>query len=53
MNGVCEWQLYRNSDNRLYNKYLNSDTASWFAGDLKGDTLLDVKVTEGVGEVLG
>ncbi len=47
-----EWQLYNNSDNKLYTKMSNSETALWNDGSIYTDSVLKVEVNKGVIKVL-
>lgn len=47
------WQLYINSDNKLYNKMSNSETILWNDGAVNTDSVLKVELNKQVTEVLG
>jgi hypothetical protein len=48
-----QWQLYSPKENRLYNKYANSETVLWNDGSLNPDSVLKVEVNKDVIEILG
>jgi hypothetical protein len=48
-----QWQLYIPSENRLYSKLSNSETAFWTMGSDPGDEVLAVEINKDVEEVLG
>lgn len=48
-----EWQLYINSENRLYNKKSDSEILEWDDGSVYADPVLKVKVNKNVTEILG
>ncbi len=50
---LAQWQLYLNSDNKLYNKLANSETAIWNDGNIQGDEVIKAEVNKNVTEVLG
>lgn len=47
------WQLYLNSDNKLYNKMSNSETILWNDGSENKDSILKVELNKQVVEILG
>lgn len=48
-----QWQLYINSDNKLYIKMSNSETILWNDGSVNTDEVLSSVVNKGVIEILG
>ena len=48
-----QWQIYINRDNRLYNKFSNSDTIVWNDGGTAGEPVLEVLQRKDVTEILG
>jgi hypothetical protein len=48
-----QWQLYINSENKLYNKLSNSETVLWTDGAVNQDSILSAQLNKGVTEVLG
>ena len=48
-----QWQLYVNTDNKLYSKMANSETLLWNDGATNSDEVLKAEVNKGVTEVLG
>lgn len=50
---LVQWQLYRNSDNKLYTKMSNSETALWIDASIQGDEVLKAEVQKEVIEILG
>jgi len=48
-----QWQLYINSDNKLYNKRSNTETIFWDDAGINDDSVIDAKINKGVAEVLG
>ena len=48
-----QWQLYVNTDNKLYSKMANSETLLWNDGASNTDTILKAEVKKGVTEILG
>jgi hypothetical protein len=54
MNGkFMEWQLYRNQDNKLYQKMVNAEVAVWNDAALNTDSVLSLEVNRNVVEILG
>jgi hypothetical protein len=47
------WQIYINGDNKLYNKFSNTDIISWNDGSVNPDSILSVQLNKGVVEILG
>jgi hypothetical protein len=47
------WQLYINSENKLYNKPVNAESAIWIDGASNTDEVLKAEINKGVTEVLG
>ena len=50
---LIQWQLYVNTDNKLYNKMSNSETVYWNDGATNPDEVLKAEVNKDVTEVLG
>jgi hypothetical protein len=54
LNGsLMQWQLYRQADNKIYNKMANSETLLWNDGAINADEILKSEINRGVAEVLG
>jgi hypothetical protein len=54
MNGsFMQWQLYINKDNKLYNKFSNSEVFKWSDGLAVHDPISDVELNKDVVEILG
>ncbi|WP_230680404.1 hypothetical protein [Pontibacter sp. 172403-2] len=54
MNGALfQWQLYNESENRIYNKMASSESVYWMDAGQTDDEVLEVKINKGVAEVLG
>jgi hypothetical protein len=54
VNGTfIQWQLYVNADNKLYNKYANSDTVNWNDGAINTDGVLKSEINKNVIKILG
>ena len=54
MNGTfAQWQIYVNADNKLYNKFSNSETIFWNDGSVNDDEVLSSVINKGVTEILG
>jgi hypothetical protein len=54
MNGTyMQWQLYRNTENKLYNKLATTDTIFWNDGAVNADRLLKTEINKNVTKVLG
>jgi hypothetical protein len=47
------WQLYINSDNKLYSKMSNSETILWNDGAVNADSVLKVEMNKQVIDILG
>ena len=47
------WQLYINADNKLYNKFSNSETILWNDGAVNTDEVISSELHKGVTEILG
>ncbi len=47
------WQLYINSENKLYNKLANSDTLTWFDGSANKDSVISIELHKNATELLG
>ena len=47
------WQIYINSDNKLYNKPANAETVTWIDGASNADEVQKSEINKGVTEVLG
>ena len=53
-NGTFEnWQLYSNSENKLYSKFGGSDTIFWNHAGINDDTVFTTKLTKNKIEILG
>lgn len=50
---VVQWQLYINTDNRLYNKVATSEAILWNDGASNPDEVLNAEVKENALEILG
>ena len=50
---LVQWQLYINSDNKLYTKMANSEAALWNDGAVNQDEVLNVELNKGVTDLLG
>jgi len=50
---LMQWQLYLNSENKLYSKMSNSETVFWNDGLSNPDSIISVKVNKNVIEILG
>lgn len=50
---LMQWQIYVNSDNKLYSKMANSEAALWNNGLINVDSVLDIKLNKNVIKVLG
>ena len=50
---LVQWQLYINTENKLYNKMSNSETAFWNDASVERDEILKAEINKGVTEVLG
>lgn len=47
------WQLYINSDNKLYSKMSNSETILWNDGSVNTDSVLKVELNKQATDILG
>src|SRR6202012_3387001 len=47
------WQIYVNSDNKLYNKFSNSATVFWIDGSVNKDSVISVQLNKNAVEILG
>ena len=47
------WQLYINKDNKIYNKYANSEALLWNDCSVQGDSILSTKINKGAADILG
>jgi hypothetical protein len=47
------WQLYLNSDNKLYSKFANSEMLLWNDGALNPDEVINTELRKGAAEILG
>ena len=50
---VMQWQLYVNSENRLYSKMSNSETALWNDGLTNTDSILNSELNKNAINILG
>jgi hypothetical protein len=50
---LMQWQLYVNSENKLYSKMSNSETVFWNDGLTNPDSLISVKLNKNVIKILG
>ena len=50
---LLQWQLYVNTDNKLYTKMSNSEALLWNDGATNDDEVLKAEVKKGVTEILG
>ena len=50
---VMQWQLYVNSENRLYSKMSNSETALWNDGLTNTDSILNAELNKNAINILG
>lgn len=54
LNGTfCQWQLYVNADNKVYNKFSNSDLVLWDDATKSNDEILKVEINRGAETILG
>lgn len=49
----AQWQLYVNSENKVYSKFANSTSAIWNDAIVQGDEVIEVKINREVLEILG
>ena len=47
------WQLYVNSENKIYNKFNGSDTAFWNDASINQDEVLNVDIVQNAENILG
>lgn len=47
------WQIYINSENKLYNKFSNTDIISWNDGAVNTDSILSVQLNKSAVDILG
>lgn len=50
---IFQWQLYVNSDNKIYSKMSNSETVLWNEGLENKDEIIKTELNKGVSEILG
>jgi len=50
---LMQWQLYVNSENKLYSKMSNSETVFWNDGLTNPDSIISVELNKNVIEILG
>tara|TARA_B110000114_G_C14895954_1_gene318691 strand:+ start:74 stop:703 length:630 start_codon:yes stop_codon:yes gene_type:complete len=50
---LMQWQLYVNSENKLYSKMSNSETVFWNDGLTNPDSIISVKLNKNVIKILG
>ena len=50
---LMQWQLYINSENKLYSKMSNSETVFWNDGLTNTDSIISVELNKNVIEILG
>lgn len=50
---LMQWQLYVNSENKLYSKMSNSETVFWNDGLINTDSIISVELNKNVIEILG
>lgn len=50
---LMQWQLYINSENKLYSKMSNSETVFWNDGLTNPDSIISVKLNKNVIKILG
>ena len=50
---MFQWQLYVNTDNKLYTKMANAETLIWNDGAVNPDTVVKAAINKGVTEILG
>lgn len=50
---LAQWQLYINSENKLYSKMSNSESAIWNDASVQGDEILKVEINKNILEILG
>lgn len=53
-NGAAQsWQLYRGSDNKIFEKWLGNETISYNEGSFRNDKLLNVQLNKQAATILG
>ena len=50
---MLQWQLFINSENKLYNKFTNSETLLWNDAGVYADSVLAFQINKGATEVSG
>jgi hypothetical protein len=50
---LVQWQLYVNSDNKLYTKTTNTEVLLWNDGAVNADEVIKAELNKGVTEILG
>ncbi|MGB0390807.1 MAG: hypothetical protein ACPGD5_04515 [Salibacteraceae bacterium] len=50
---MLKWQLYKNSDNKLYSKMSNSEAVLWNDGQVNTDTVYSFEINKSVISILG
>lgn len=50
---IFQWQIYRNSENKLYNKMSQSETLLWNDGSINQDEFVKAEINKHVIEILG
>ena len=50
---LMQWQLYVNSENKLYSKMSNSETVFWNDGLTNTDSIISIKLNKNVIKILG
>ncbi|MEO6523423.1 MAG: hypothetical protein ABIN91_17195 [Mucilaginibacter sp.] len=50
---LMQWQLYVNTDNKLYNKLSNSETIFWNDGAVNDDTIISSELHKAAATILG
>ena len=50
---LMQWQLYVNTENKIYSKMANSETALWNDCFINPDSILSIKLNKNVTKVLG
>src|SRR5258708_5701967 len=49
----AQWQLYINTDNKLYNKRSNSETIFWNDASVNDDSVISFQLNKGAMDILG
>jgi len=52
-NGMINWQLYINKDNKIYNKIANAEAIVWIDGRQNFDSIISTEIKKNATEVLG